>query len=90
MPEALAIFLVLAVSMATYLGAHVAVSRQAARTDVAVVIDELRGRLQWIEDRLALAERENWDPGMIAGLHRQRAEALAQLHTLETRRPINA
>ena len=84
MPEALAIVAVFAIAAGVYCYAWLQARNPALQNSEQ---DEARLRHQatWLQDRLRLAQRENWDAAMIATLRSDlevtaRQLAASQLH----------
>jgi hypothetical protein len=80
MPEALAIVAVAAVVVVAFIGAWLQ-ERNPARQDARADLERLRQHAAWLEQRLALAERENWDESMIANLSAEHAATVRQMST---------
>ncbi|HVU25433.1 MAG TPA: hypothetical protein VHE13_15000 [Opitutus sp.] len=80
MPEALACLLILVVSVAVYIAAKFA-ALNSANSNVRDDITRLHQQRRWLEERLELAWRENWDQqmrGHIADQIDENAAALAK------------
>jgi hypothetical protein len=67
MPEAFAVLLVFVVAVSSYVAARVQTSNPA-NADPVGDLQRLRHYRAWLEERLSLAWRENWDHAMIARL----------------------
>ena len=67
MPEALAIVAVFAIAAVIYVGAWVQ-SRDPALTKPAEELARLQQHAAWLEARLAVAQRENWDHEMAGSI----------------------
>ena len=65
MPEALAIVAVVVIAIFVYLSLW-AQSRNPALHHAATELARLRRHAEWLEERRALAQRENWDADMVA------------------------
>jgi hypothetical protein len=70
MPEALAVLAVFVVAVAAWLGAWMQ-ARDPANQNVHDETERLQLHVRWLEQRLDLAERENWGGEMIAGLQEE-------------------
>jgi len=80
MPEALVILFVFAIAGGAYLFARFQV-QDPSRTDHVEDLKRLTEEHAWLEQRLGLARKENWDRTMIAPLverHSLTARRLAQ------------
>src|SRR5262245_12144764 len=84
MPEALAVAAVLVVALAAWVGAWLH-ARNPANFNARDEADRLRAQAEWIERRLAVAERERWGKDMTETLLLERAEVARQLAELEMR-----
>ncbi len=73
MPEAFACLFVFVVCVAAYVGAMIT-SRDPARQNVAQDLATLRQHRAWLEQRLEVAQRENWGPDMVDGIAAELAE----------------
>jgi hypothetical protein len=78
MPEALAIVAVAAVVVVAFIGAWLQ-ERNPAHQDARADLERLRQHATWLEQRLELAERENWGEAMIASLTAEHAATVQQL-----------
>ena len=63
MPEAFACLFVFAVSLSAYVAAKVQTARST--NNPAADLQRLRRHRAWLEERLQMASRENWDDIMI-------------------------
>jgi len=70
MPEALAIAAVFAVAVVAYVSGWLH-ARNPANYNVAKELIRLSEQHQFLQDRLALAQRERWSPDMINTLSKQ-------------------
>ena len=86
MPEALAIVAVAAVVVVAFIGAWLQ-ERNPARQDARADLERLRQHAAWLEQRLEIAGRENWDDSMIASLAAEHAATLRQLAEGRARYP---
>lgn len=78
MPEALALFFVFVVAVASYVGAKIHAANPANYSRPAE-ISRLKERQSWLQSRLRLARREDWDREMIARLTDELAATTAEL-----------
>ena len=67
MPEALAVLFVFVVAAASYVAARLHTANPA-NANPAADLQRLRQHRAWLEERLQLAWRENWDHAMLARL----------------------
>ena len=84
MPEALVVAAILAVAVAVYLYALLE-SRNPARQNAQLDLARLRQHTAWLQDRLRLAEEENWDGDMVASISTELELARRQLAELSGR-----
>lgn len=78
MPEALAIVAILVISLAVWISARVQAANPALQRPE---LDRIRllYHADWLQHRLEIAERENWDAAMIAGLQADLARTTREL-----------
>lgn len=84
MIEAVPVLFVAAVAVASYVAARVHVANPENQNS-ATEIDRLRAQRSWLQARLQLAWRENWDPSMVARLADELESTEAQLIALESK-----
>jgi hypothetical protein len=78
MPEAFAIIAVAAVVAAAFIGAWLQ-ERNPAHQNAQADLERLRQHASWLEQRLAIAEREKWGDAMIGNLSSEHTATLQQL-----------
>jgi hypothetical protein len=78
MPEAFAVFAVLAVVIAAWIGAALQSRNPVNHRPVEEGV-RLEQHAEWLRQRLEVAQRENWDEDMTASLAAELAETLRQL-----------
>ena len=78
MPEALAIFAIFVVSIAVWISARLQAANPALQTP-QLDRARLRHHADWLQHRLQIAQQENWDAEMIAGLQADLAAATREL-----------
>jgi hypothetical protein len=83
-PEAFACLFVFAVCVAAYIGATLN-ARDPARHNASEDLATLRRHHAWLEQRLAVAVRENWGDDMVAQIAAERAQAAARIWAREAR-----
>jgi hypothetical protein len=81
MPEALAVVAVFVVTAIAYVGAWLH-ARDPAKRNVLDDIARLRHHAEWLQSRLEVAQRENWETEMIASLSDELENTLRQLAAL--------
>ncbi len=70
MPEALAVLGILVVAVAAWLGAWWQ-ARDPANYNAQEEAERLRHQADWLEQRLRVAQRENWGAEMEAGIREE-------------------
>jgi hypothetical protein len=78
MPEALAVFAVVVVSIAAWFGAWMH-TRNPANYKPHDEIARLQQRAAWLGPRIEVAQRERWGDDMMAALLDERSETVEQL-----------
>lgn len=78
MPEAFAVLAVFVVAIAAWIGAW-AQARDPANYNARQEGERLQTQAAWLEQRVELARRENWDDDMIANLEAEREVIRRQL-----------
>lgn len=78
MPEVFAVLLVFVVAVFVYVMMWLQ-SRDPAHYKPEVEMRRMQQQGRWLEERLALAHRENWDAGLVAGIITQRDELSQQV-----------
>jgi Tfp pilus assembly protein PilV len=88
MPEALVVLVVFSVAVLAWFGAwqH---ARNPANHRAADERVRLQQNLRWLEERLAVARRENWDESMIAGITTELRVTLRQLQSSDRRDDVS-
>lgn len=89
MPEAFAVLFVFVVAVAAYVAARLHAANPA-NINPATDVQRLRQQRAWLEERLQLAWRENWDQTMLARIAEEieavEAEIVRATATLHERR----
>jgi len=83
MPEALAVLFVFVLAVASYVGAKIHAANPANYSRPAE-ISRLQQRQAWLQSRLRLARREDWDREMVARLTDELAATTAELEVTES------
>jgi hypothetical protein len=84
MPEAFAVLAVVVVAFASWLGAWMH-TRNPANDNPRSELLRLQLHAAWLEDRLGVAERENWSSEMTARLAEELGSTLQQLRQAAAR-----
>ena len=78
MPEALALLAIFVIAIAAWFGAWMQ-ARDPANQNVHDETERLQLHVRWLEQRLDLAQRENWSGDMIASLQEEIETTARQL-----------
>jgi hypothetical protein len=84
MPEAFAILFVFVVVVASWIGAWTQ-TRNTSHDHAREEIARLQAQAAWLRQRLAVAQREKWDEGMVAALADELGIATRQLARANSR-----
>lgn len=87
MPEALAIVAVFAVVAIAFVGAWLQ-ERNPAIQSSQIEVERLRHHAAWLEQRLELAQRENWDERMVSAIAEDREATRRRLAELGVGRSV--
>ena len=87
MPEALAVLAVLVVAVVAWVGAWMQ-ARDPAQQNPHEDFAQAQQQAAWLEQRLEVARRENWERHLVASLSEELEVTKARAHVLRSSLPV--